>query len=140
LAPLGQERGELTALLAERCEELVVSDPVAVALERVRSRGLPGVEVRPGALPHDWPEGPLDLVVISEVLYFLDEADRALTCRAAAERLEPGGHLVAVHWRHDFEEAASRPDEAHADLPATGLHRVVLHEEADFRLEVLERA
>lgn len=132
--------GELTALLAERCEQLVATDPVPVAVGRVRERALPNVEVAQGSLPHDWPPGSFDLVVLGEILYFLGADDRARTCRLAADALEPGGHLLAVHWRHDFQEAASRPDEAHADLPATGLRRLVLHEETDFRLEVLERA
>lgn len=132
--------GELTALLAERCDRLWVSDPVETAIERVSARELPGVTVTRGALPDDWPESSLDLVVLSEILYFLDQEDRHDVSRRAAESLEPGGHLVAVHWRHAFDEAASLPEEAHADLPGPGLRRVVRHEEDDFRLEVFERA
>lgn len=132
--------GQITALLATRCDEVVAMDLVTIALERLRQRRLSRVDVRRGAMPHDWPEGVFDLVVLSEVLYFLSPEQRALTARMTVEGLADDGQVLAVHWRHDFDEAASRPDDAHADLHAAGLRGVVTHVERDFRLEVLERA
>lgn len=132
-------RGRITALLAARCAEVVALDPVEQAVERVRERSLANVDARRGAIPHDWPEGPFDLVVLSEVLYFLSAEDRALVARRTADSLTATGQVVAVHWRHDFDEAASLPDDAHVDLHATGLRTLVTHVEQDFRLEVLDR-
>ena len=54
--------------------------------------------------------------------------------------LEPGGHLMAVHWRHPFAEAPSSGDEVHAELAsAPGLERLVEHVEHDFLLGVWQR-
>lgn len=133
-------RGRITALLAERCTEVVALDPVEAALERVRALGLPGVDVRRGAVPDDWPEGTFDLVVLSELLYFLTPAQRARCAERTVASLRPRGHVVAVHWRQDFAEAASTPERAHVDLHALGLRTVVAHLEDDVRLEVLARA
>lgn len=135
--------GLLTTDLAERCDELVASDPVADAVERAAARvaraGQAHVSVQRGALPDDWPEGPLDLVVLAEILYFLDRDQRAAVARRCREALTRDGHVVAVHWRHDFAESASLPERAHDDLHDVDLVPVVTHLEDDFRLEVFTR-
>lgn len=133
-------RGRITALLAERCDEVVALDPVEAALDRVRERALTGVSVRRGTVPDDWPEGTFDLVVLSEVLYFLTPEQRARCADLTVAALRPGGHVVAVHWRHSFAEAASTPDEAHVDLHTAALRPVSGYLDDDVRLEVLERA
>ncbi len=132
--------GRITELLAARCDAVVAMDPVAVAIDRVRARALPGVEPVRGAVPEDWPAGVFDLVVLSELLYFLTRTQRRLVADLTVASLASQGHVVAVHWRHDFDEAASEPESAHADLHATGLRTLVTHLEDDFRLEVLTRA
>jgi SAM-dependent methyltransferase len=132
--------GRITELLAARCEAVLAMDPVEVAIERVRARALSGVEPVQGAVPEDWPGGTFDLVVLSELLYFLTRAQRRLVADLTLASLAPRGHVVAVHWRHDFEEAASEPESAHSELHTTGLRTLVTHLEDDFRLEVLGRA
>lgn len=135
--------GLLTTLLAERCDELVASDPVEQAVAEARKRvvdaGHPHVSVERGSLPGDWPDGPLDLVVLSEILYFLDRDQRAAVARRCTEALVTGGHVVAVHWRHGFAEAATAPERAHDDLHDLELVPLVSHVEDDFRLEVFAR-
>lgn len=132
--------GRITEMLATRCDTVVAMDPVATALERVRALAMPAVQLVQGAVPDDWPPGTFDLVVLSEVLYFLDADQRREVALRTARSLAPRGHVLAVHWRHDFAEAATSPEAAHADLHATGLRTSVTHLEHDFRLEVLVRA
>src|SRR5580658_8155643 len=73
--------GLLTADLAERSDRVVAMDISARALQQARS-GLPAsVELRRGAVPSDWPAGKFDLIVLSEVGYYLDVDD----CRLLAE-------------------------------------------------------
>lgn len=132
--------GQLTALLADRCDRLVALDPIDRAVAQVRERALPNVEARQGLIPEAWPDEPLDLVVLAEVLYFLHEDDRAAVAQRTVDSLTDDGHVMAVHWRHDFEESASVPEAAHADLHTVGLRVVVEHLEHDFRLEVFARA
>lgn len=130
--------GVLTALLATRCDELLATDPVAAPLERAR-RNVPDghVTFQQGRVPDDWPAGTFDLVVLSELLYYLSAPDRLDVVERSVESLAPDGHLVLVHWRHPFEAATCTGDQAHADARASAaLSSVVEHVEDDFRLEV----
>lgn len=133
--------GVLTAMLADRCDALVSWDGAPRALEQARARvRAPQVELGLHRVPAVWPDGSFDLVVVSELLYFLAAGERAELTRRALASLEPDGHLLAVHWRHGFAEAAGDGDTAHAELAVTaGLERLVHHVEPDFRLDVWRR-
>lgn len=131
--------GVLTELLVARCGTVIASDPVARAVELARER-LPEVELFEGALPGSWPDGTFDLVVLSEVMYFLTDDDRAATIDGARAALEPGGVLISVNWRHAFDEGECDGDQVQRELDAApGFERLVWHEERDFTIAVLER-
>lgn len=134
--------GALSALLAPRCDELVCTDLAREAVERARARlaGRGHVRVEQAAVPHTLPDGPFDLVVVSELAYYFGTADRAALWTGVRERLEPGGALLAVHWIREAPEYPVGGDEVHDELARLdGLARVVEHREADFRLDVLAR-
>jgi len=138
----GCSTGRLTRRLADRCDQLLAVDAVGSAVEAAaeRVRGLDHVAVRRATMPAGFPPGPFDLVVLSEIGYYFDDADlRALIDRAVGA-LEPGGDLVAVHWRWPVAEHARDGDEVHAALTTEAqLSRVSRHEEPDFLLEVFTR-
>jgi protein-L-isoaspartate O-methyltransferase len=133
--------GVLTALLATRCDSLLATDvaPAAVELATERLAAYDGVAVAELAVPQDWPEGSFDLIVLSEIGYYLSADDLELMLDRAVSSLEPGGTLAAVHWRHPVADYPLRGDDVH-DLLATSpeLHRLVRHEESDLILEVFE--
>jgi SAM-dependent methyltransferase len=138
----GCSTGALTARLAGRCDRLLAVDAVPAAVttaaERVASH--PGVTVRPAWMPRDWPDETFDLIVLSELGYYFDDADLDLLLARAAGSLEPGGDLVAVHWRWLVAEHARSGDDVHARLAVQpALTRLAAHDEADFRLEVYTR-
>ena len=134
--------GVLSALLAERCDELVSWDrePAAVRQAAARLEPHPGAQARLGTVPEQWPDGHFDLIVFSELLYYLGTVELTRAARAAAGSLDPGGHLVAVHWRHPVREHAQSAERVHATVRAQpGLAPLVRHEEPDFLLEVFVR-
>ncbi len=138
----GCSTGMLTARLARRCDRLLAVDavPAAVATAAERMAGAPGVTVRTAQLPRDWPDESFDLVVLSELGYYFDDFDLGVLLDRVTGSLEPGGDLVAVHWRWPVIEHARPGDEVHAALAArTGLIRTVRLEEDDFLLEVFTR-
>lgn len=131
--------GELTRRLADRCEEVLACDRVAsaVATARQRTAQWDQVEVRQLTVPEEWPDGTFDLIVLSEMLYYLDAAgvDRLLDLALGA--LEPGGTLVTVHWDHAVAEhlaAGSGIADRLARVP--GLRLLADHREPDFVLQV----
>lgn len=140
---VGCSVGVLTSLLAERCSSLLAVDVADSAVEVARRRlaARPHVTVERRTLPGAWPSGNFDLVVLSEVGYYLAPDDlRALLC-AATTALDPDGAIVAVHWRHEVADYPLRGDEVQAAVAASpGLQRLVRHEEADFLLEVFVTA
>jgi LmbE family N-acetylglucosaminyl deacetylase len=102
---VGCSTGALAERLAGRCDELVAVDSSPAAVERARRRlaGLRHVDVQLQQVPHAWPPGPLDLVVVSEVAYFLSPLElRGLVDRVRAS-LAPDGVVVLCHWRHRID-------------------------------------
>jgi SAM-dependent methyltransferase len=132
--------GVLTEQLAARCDRLLATDVVPQAVERARerTRDLPGVRVERRAVPHEWPEGRFDLVLLSEVGYYCGAADLADLAGRAARALTPDGVLVACHWRHAVPEYPTSGEDVHAVLRRQpGLATLSRLAEEDFLLEVL---
>lgn len=92
--------GWFTEQLAERVDKLIAIDISERALERARRRcasrsniSFERLDVYVEAIPQG-----LDLIVCSEVLYYLDsEAELAQTCGRLAAALGPKGHLLTAH-------------------------------------------
>ncbi|MYQ42116.1 Methylase of chemotaxis methyl-accepting proteins [Streptomyces sp. LamerLS-316] len=134
--------GQLTRMLAPRCERLLAADRVASAVDTTRRRtaDLGNVEVERLTVPEEWPEGRFDLVVLSELLYYFDGARLDALLARATGSLEPGGTLVTVHWNHPVPEhlytgaqLAGRLAREPGLLPRTD------HREEDFVLQTFSR-
>lgn len=69
---VGCGNGELAKRLAQMCDRYVGLDAVDVAIAEAK-RELPIGEFHNLFFPCQLPEGEIDLIVLSEVLYFLDE-------------------------------------------------------------------
>lgn len=133
---LGCANGVLTAALAPRCAQLLATDisEEAVAAARRTVAGQPQVTVERAQHPQDWPEDPFDLIVFSELGYYLEEADmQAMAARLVAS-LGPQGVLIACHWRPPFAQARCSTDFVHAQLDAL-LPRVFSWSDADMVLQ-----
>lgn len=129
--------GVLTRLLAPRCDHLLAMDLDARPLAQI---DVPNVRTQAGAVPADWPGETFDLAVLSELLYFLDAGDRAGVLDRLTATVRAGGDIVAVHWRHPFDEADATGDEVHAELAdLDGFTRISSDVRRDFRLEVFRR-
>jgi SAM-dependent methyltransferase len=135
----GCANGELSAALASRCKTLLVSDlnATAVELARQRLRELPQVRIEQRAMPHQWPPRQFDLIVISELAYYLQAAELDLLISHAIASLTGDATLLACHWRHSMQAGGVGAEQVHAALNARSeLTRLVSHLEADFILEV----
>ncbi len=132
---IGCSVGILTVGLADRCSSLVAMDLSATALLAAAGRVPRWVRLVQGGVPDDWPDGPYDLVVLSEVGYYLDAADLERLLDRVEGDLRPGGTVVACHWRHPVADYPLTGDQVHAALARwPRLSRV---EEEDFLLDVL---
>ena len=139
----GCGNGELTAALSGRCDDVLASDSNerAVELAAQRTRDLHNVRVEHHVLPEDWPTDTtrFDLIVLSELGYFLTEADMRKVASRCRYALADDGVLVACNWRPGFKERTLETQAVHDILSAIGWPRIVRHEEPDFLLEVWSR-
>jgi SAM-dependent methyltransferase len=142
---VGCSVGVLTELLAPRCERLLAVDVAqrAVDIAAERNRNLAGVRTLCRVLPQEWPPGTFDLIVLSEVGYYFAPTDFERLLERIASALEPGGTLVAAHWRHPVEAYPRSGDQVHQTLARQssrhGLVATVSHAELDFLLQVYLR-
>ncbi len=92
--------GVLTRMLARRCGRLLAADTSEASLDRARARcrGLPNVSFRRLAIPVRWPEGSFDLIILSEVLYYLSRCGVRDTARRTMHSLRARGVVILVHW------------------------------------------
>jgi LmbE family N-acetylglucosaminyl deacetylase/2-polyprenyl-3-methyl-5-hydroxy-6-metoxy-1,4-benzoquinol methylase len=139
---IGCSIGVLTEALADRCDTLYAVDVSPVAVDRARKRlaGRSNVLVAQADLSADFPTGPFDLVVLSEVGYHLGTADLERLFDRIEANLTADGTLLLCHRRHPVADYPISSDDVHAlHLLRTRLRRVVHHVEADFVLDVFTR-
>lgn len=140
---LGAANGVLAAALAPTAQRLVAVEAVdaAAALARERLTSWPHAEVAHGLIPGAVPPGPYDLVVASEILYYLDDSAYAATLEALPRWLAADARLVAVHWRPEGPERPRSARDVHADLVAHPALDLVLDAPTDdYLLTVLRPA
>jgi cyclopropane fatty-acyl-phospholipid synthase-like methyltransferase len=139
---LGGAIGEFTELLAPRCERLTRIDVSATAAAMARRRlvDFPRVEVVRGAIPDAIPDREYDLVVASEILYFLSADEFERTLATVRSRLLTGGRLVAVHWRTEESDRLLAAGDVHARLrDDPWLEPLHAEHTPGYMLDVLER-
>lgn len=97
---LGCAVGTFTELLAPRATDVLALDVSQAAVDQVarRLRGHPNVRAVAMTIPDDFPAETFDLVVASDVLYYLP-VEVLKRCLARIEDSLPrGGVFVAVHY------------------------------------------
>lgn len=136
---LGCSNGELSAGLAERCDSVLGLDAseAAVELASRRTAELPAVSIERMRVPGEWPSGTFDLVVVSELAYYLAADQWAATIERIVASLAPGGAVLLCHWSGAADDFAQTGAEAHDRFAAqSGLRRLVGHVDEAFLLEV----
>ena len=141
----GASIGVLTRETAARADRVVGLEASSTAVARAAERlaDTPHAEVRRAVLPGDWPDdvGGADLVIASEIGYFLQPEELDALLDAVDDSLAPGGELLLCHWRHPVEGWPLDGDAVHARVAADPRWRVVTElVEEDFRLSVHVRA
>lgn len=135
---LGCADGFLTAALVERADDVFSFDtsPRAVAAARANA---PGAHVSRGDLPHLIPSGPsvFDLIVISEVGYFLTATELLATLRRACAVLSPHGELLLCHWQHPTQRVPLDGPLVHQQArDFMGVAPRASHRDGDLRIDI----
>jgi SAM-dependent methyltransferase len=101
---IGCSEGVFSAMLAPLCDELYAVDISEIAVGRARARlaGRDGVRVERRTLPLDFPDGPFDLIVCSDVLYLWPPEVLDIGLRSILSALGPDGLLLLQHFAGTF--------------------------------------
>jgi predicted TPR repeat methyltransferase len=110
---VGCSIGVLTRELARSCDTLLAVDVSATALRQaeIRCEDQPWVEFASMNVPQEWPEGQFDLILFSEVLYYLGIDGIHVAANRTLSSLAPGGSVILVNW-HGPTDGACTGDEA----------------------------
>lgn len=136
---VGCSIGVLTRHLAERCDRLLAVDVAEAALAQARQRcaDLPQVEIARRRLPQDWPSQDFDLILLSEVLYYLSPDDIDRMARQARASLQPGGSVLLVHYVLPTDYPCSGDAASERFMDTAGLRPVLRQRHPSYRLDLL---
>jgi cyclopropane fatty-acyl-phospholipid synthase-like methyltransferase len=141
---VGCSIGVLTRSLASRCDAVVAIDaaPIPVAEARRRCADLPGVRFEQMFVPDQWPDGAFELILLSEVVYYLSTEDVGRLAARVAGSLPRGGSVILVHWTGPTDYPLSGDEAAALFIERIGSTCVVKRRDRyrQFRLDVLLRA
>lgn len=135
--------GVLTAALARRIDHLIACDisATAVACARERCRSLTNVEIYQRDAEEGPPAARFDLIVFSELGYYFSADRLREMARQLADRLEPGGDFLAVHWLGNSADHVLHGDDVHGVLAqALPCKHVAGSRHAGFRIDSWRKA
>jgi SAM-dependent methyltransferase len=151
---IGCSIGVLTGLLGERCDSLLSVDIVERALQQARQRCAAERNVRFARMrvPDEWPNESFDLIVISEVLFYLTVSELERLVQRLRSSLRSSGEIILVHnrwtgmllpkWLQRSIPVLSKANRRHDRLIAlvSDFARVIGHQQHnEYRLDLLRR-
>ncbi len=103
---IGCSNGHLSIHLAKRCNQLLCVDVSAhaVQLAAQRLQNLNHVSIQQHKIPENFPEQKFDLIVISEVAYYLSSVELQQLIGQLKHSLTPQGEILCCHWRHEIRD------------------------------------
>lgn len=140
----GCSLGFLSELLAPRTKKLLVTDASEAPLVQARKRLQPfsHVTVEKMAIPADFVRDSCDLIVLSEVAYYLNDDDLTILRKKTVEHLIIGGQLLLVHWTplvHDYPQTGDGVHEFFLQLKNKSLHHLLHQRQETYRLDLFEK-
>jgi len=139
---VGCSIGELTHLLAKRCDALLGIDFISQALAAAAARceDHPNVRFARKRVPREWPSGHFDLIVLSEILYFLSPSDIDYLVRRVVASIIPNGIVLLVNWLGQGDDPLTGDDAATRFIRASVDRLVIVYQarHPGYRLDVLE--
>ncbi|MEH2255861.1 class I SAM-dependent DNA methyltransferase [Nostoc sp.] len=141
---IGGSIGVLTEKLQQRCDSLLSVDVSKLAQAKAieRCQHLSNVKFQILRVPEQYPDEMFDLTLVSEVGYYWSWEDLKKSQQYILEHLEPGGHLLLVHWTLYARDYPLSGDEVHDsffELTPNKLRHLKGQREEEYRLDLFER-
>ena len=141
---IGCSIGVLSLQLASRCDSLLSVDVSEKAMGRAiqRCQHLPQVRFQLMQVPEEYPTGLFDLTLVSEVGYYWSWDDLKKAQQLIIEHLEPGGHLLLVHWTlyaRDYPLSGDQVHDSFLERTSSDLRHLGGLRLEQYRLDLFER-
>jgi 2-polyprenyl-3-methyl-5-hydroxy-6-metoxy-1,4-benzoquinol methylase len=139
---VGCSIGILTQLLATRCDCVLGVDVSAVAITRAIQLAQHATHICFARLeiPVAWPAERFDLVIVSEVLYFLTPEQIVTTAGRIVDSLDADGVVGVVNWlgENDMKMTGDQAADMFIDQLQPALHRSERRRTMQYRIDILE--
>ena len=140
---VGCSIGVLTRELASRCDALLAVDAAEKPLIEAR-RGcadLQHVRFEQMRVPEHWPSGEFDLILLSEVVYYLSADDVDRLASRVANAMARRADVTLVHWTGETDYPLTGDEAADLFIKVMGPTMFVDRHDRypNFRLDVLRR-
>ncbi len=143
---IGCSIGVLSEMLAQRCDRLLSVDASELPLETARKRLVtyPQVTVRQMSIPDTFPDEQFDLIVLSEVGYYLSLPDLKKLRQQLIDHLQKEGNLLLVHWTpvvHDYPLTGDQVHDYFLEIagPDKPLAHVLNQRTDKYRLDLFQK-
>ena len=136
---IGCSNGVFSAYLAQRAQRLICLDAnlKAVQLAQARLQHSAHVTVMQQCIPEQFPTGTFDLIVISEIMYYLAPEQLFKLIEKVQTALAPNGIVLCCHWRYAIEGFSLNGENVHCLLKQQfALHHYLHLDDADFVLDI----
>jgi SAM-dependent methyltransferase len=138
---VGCSIGVLTNMLAPQCDALLALDIVDQPLETAvrRCADQPWVKFQRMQVPAEWPDRRFDLILLSEVLYFLTPPDIDRCARQVKASLLPNAKILLINWLGQSDDPCSGDQAAERFITATAGTLAMQHQDRRprYRLDLL---
>ena len=117
---IGCSIGVLSEMLARRCDRLLSVDASELPLKTARQRlaSYNHVTVGQMSIPNQFADDQFDLILLSEVGYYLTVDDLKRARQLMLDHLQSGGQLLLVHWTPVVPDYPLTGDQVHEQFMA----------------------
>lgn len=141
---IGCSIGVLTEKLAVRCGKLLAVDVSERALAQAKERlgNAPNVHLELLRMPDEFPSENFDLILISEVGYYLAPADWQTALEKVFAHLNENGQVALVHWTppvHDYPQTGDAVHDSFAEFASGRMRNLKSYRREQYRLDVWEK-
>lgn len=112
---VGCSNGHLSIHLAQRAEQLWCIDvsESAVQLASERLQEFEHVVVENRKIPEDYSIQKFDLILISEMAYYLSASELHQFIEKLKHSLNDDGEILCCHWRHEIQDFELNAEQVH---------------------------
>jgi 2-polyprenyl-3-methyl-5-hydroxy-6-metoxy-1,4-benzoquinol methylase len=136
--------GVLTQLLASKCKKLLAVDSAQAAVDKakIRMQAQQHVTVAMMQVPSEFGSEQYDLIVLSEMAYYLNDKDLDLLKSTCLDHLQKGGHLIMVHYTplvHDYPQTGDGVHDYFLKTTYENLKHLLHLQKETYRLDLFEK-